>query len=250
MGAPKLAILAIVFTTHLYPSSLATADLIFNDDLGGVSGSGLGTVATVLTIQSPGATSTESGSVSFNGTSDVLSNTGVVAGGGTISTGDVKTGASQTLTRTLGEVGITSAGELAIVLNASEPAGGAITLSGLELTIFQGGTEIFDAALASSVAFSETFTGTGNQGFVFTLNTEQAADFDAILAGLTAAQIAALRLGLSASASDATGGLETFNLSRVLGETPPPPSVAEPGTLLLLGSALAALGIWSRRRRL
>lgn len=244
----KLVTVATVLTASLSLSSLAAADLIFRNDLGGVSGSGLGTVSTVLTIQSPGATSTESGSVSFDGTSDVLSNTGVVAGGGTISTGVVQTGASQTLTRTLGEVGITSAGEVAIVLNASEPAGGAITLSGLELTIFQGGAEIFDAALPSGITFSETFTGTGNQGFVFTLNTAQAADFDAILAGLTAEQIAALRLGLSASATDATGGLETFNLSRVLADTPPP-SVAEPGTLLLLGSGLAALGIWSKRRR-
>src|SRR5687768_1344793 len=191
-----VAVAALIFSA----SAPAGADLIFDSSLGGVSGSGLGTVATVLTFQSPGATSTESGSVSFNGTADVTSDTGVLASGGTVTFGDVKTGASQTLTRSLGEVGITSAGELAIVLNASEPAGNSITVTGLELTLFSGGTTFFTADLAASEQFAATFTGTGNQGFVFVLDTAQAAALDTLLAGLSEADIAALRLGLSASA--------------------------------------------------
>jgi hypothetical protein len=86
-------------------------------------GSGLGSVNTLLTIQSPGSSSFEEGSVgrTVDGTSDVL-------------TGDAMSGASQSLTRTIDEVGITSASDLRIVFNAQEPGNAvdnSITLSNL-----------------------------------------------------------------------------------------------------------------------
>src|SRR5262245_61033561 len=89
--------------TCLFAPYTASANLIFDSSLGGVTGSGLGAVSTILTIQSPGSGSFESGSVERAGGADVKSDTGVLASGGTTSVGDVKTGASQTLTRTLGE---------------------------------------------------------------------------------------------------------------------------------------------------
>ncbi len=92
-----LGIMAALSTPYV-----ASADLIFDSSLGGVSGSGLGTVSTILTMQSSGSGSLESGSVSRSGGADVKSDTGVLASGGTTTVGDVKTGASQTLTRTLG----------------------------------------------------------------------------------------------------------------------------------------------------
>ena len=51
--------LAVALTTPY----TAAADLIFDANLGGVAGSGLGTVSTILTMQSPGSGSLESGSV-------------------------------------------------------------------------------------------------------------------------------------------------------------------------------------------
>ena len=59
-------------------------------------GTGLGSVNTVLTIQSPGSSSTEVGSVWWDGSMDV-------------SSGDAKTGGSQTQTRSLGDLGIVKA---------------------------------------------------------------------------------------------------------------------------------------------
>src|SRR5689334_18689958 len=76
-------------------------------------GTGLGAVNTVLTISSPGSTSFESGSVSFN---DVVS-------------GNTQ---NQTQTRTLGQVGVSSASTLRVVFNASEPGSApGITLDNL-----------------------------------------------------------------------------------------------------------------------
>ncbi len=240
----KSCSLAVVLgmTTALFTPQVASADLIFDTSLGGVAGSGLGTVSTLLTIQSPGSGTVESGSVSRSGGADVKSDTGVLASGGTTDVGDVKTGASQTLTRTFGDNGITKASQIAIVFNADEPGGNSITLTGLQMSVFNGNTDIFDADLAASMAFATTFTGIGKQGFVFRLDTTEAAALQTLLNNLTPAGVAALRVGLSASASDATGGPETFNVATIT-------AVPEPGTLLFTATALAGLSFAAWRRR-
>src|SRR5215218_6858002 len=89
------------------------------------AGTGLGSVNTILTITSPGATTTETGAVSFNGTTDVI-------------TGDAGAGASQTQTRTLNSVGVTSVSGLRVVFNAVEPGNGesSITLNSMTLNLF------------------------------------------------------------------------------------------------------------------
>ena len=221
----------------------ASADLIFDADLGGAAGSGLGTVSTILTIQSPGSGSFESGSVSRSGGADVTSDTGVLLNGSTTDVGNVKTGASQTLTRTLGGNGITKASQIAIVFNADEPSGNSITLTGLKMSVFNGNTNIFDAQLAQWMAFATTFTGIGKQGFVFRLDTAEAAALQTKLDALSdPATVAALRIGLSASASDATGGPETFNVATIT-------AVPEAGTLLFTATALAGLSLVAWRRR-
>jgi len=242
MRKSLLAVLLAV-TTWLSMSYTASADLIFDSSLGGVTGSGLGAVSTILTMQSPGSGTFESGSVERASGADVTSDTGVLASGGTTSVGSVKTGASQTLTRTLGENGITKASQIAIVLNANEPAGNSITLTGLQLSVFNGNSDIFDAHLAQSVTFPTTFTGIGKEGFVFKLDPSQAAALQALLNPLAPATVAALRLGLSAAASDATGGPETFNVASIT-------AAPEPGTFLLAITGVTGLAFVAWRRRI
>src|SRR5512133_2569344 len=71
-------------------------------------GTGLGAVNTVLTLTSPGNSTTESGSVAFNGSTAVT-------------TGDTL---ALNNTPTLGTLGVTSASDLRIVFNAQEPGNG------------------------------------------------------------------------------------------------------------------------------
>lgn len=200
-------------------------------------GTGLGSENTVLTLQSPGSSTFESGSVglSADGSSDVLS-------------GDVKTGESQTLTRTIDEVGISSASDLRVVFNASEPnnaAAQSITLTDLVLSIFSPTGEVLfsSGSLSSAIDFSDTFTGVGNSGFVFALDAAQAAAAQAAAFG---AGFGANVIGLSASLSNATGGLETFFVASAGGVTAPIP---EPQTYALMLAGLGALGLVSWRRR-
>jgi len=132
------------------------------------------------------------------------------------------------------------------VFNATEPSGNSVTLTGLQMSVFDGNTDIFDAHLAAPMTFATTFTGIGKQGFVFTLDTTEAAALQALLDARTATTVAALRIGLSASASDATGGPETFNLAT---NVAPIAAVPEPGTLLFAVTALAGLSLAAWRRR-
>ena len=88
-----------------------------------------------------------------------------------------------------------------------------------------------------------------NQGFVFRLDTAETAALQTLLNGLTPAAVAALRLGLSASASDATGGPETFNLATITAVPVTLTAVPEPGTLLFAVTALVGLSFLAWRRQ-
>ena len=83
-----LAVFLAVATCLALPY-VASADLIFDSSLG-VAGSGLGTVLTILTIQSPGSGSVESGITGRASGADVTSDVGVLASGGTMNVGGVE----------------------------------------------------------------------------------------------------------------------------------------------------------------
>jgi len=199
-------------------------------------GTGLGAVNTVLTIGSPGSGSFESGSVSFNN----------------VVTGDAKTGNSQTQTRTLGDLGVTSASTLRVVFNASEPGSApGITLDNLTLNIWSStGTLLFTSGPFTPVNFADTQMGAGNSGFVFALDAAQQAQaaaafgtgFQSNIVGLTAT--AGCGEGAPAGCLGATGGLETFFVAQ--GSVTPP--VPEPGTAALMAAGLAVMGYLGKRR--
>jgi len=205
-----------------------------------LQGTGLGDVNTILTVQSQGSSSTESGCVAFGGL-PVCFGTGNTGG-------DEQTGASQTRTRTIAQSGAASAAAFVVVFNAAEPAGNSITLDSLSVRFYSPtGTELYTASLAAPVQFPHTEPGTGNAGFVFVLDNLQAAQAQAAGAFNNPANV----IGLSAGLSDATGGHETFFVASrpavgVPFEVEPEP-IPEPSTYLTLGAGLLMLG-FSRRR--
>src|SRR5438046_2195920 len=96
-------IIAAAALTAGVVSTPARAELVL---LNGVqlSGQGIGAQLTALTLQQPSGTTVESGGVNFNGT--VF--------------GDAKTGASQSTTFTFADLGISSASQLALIVNLTD----------------------------------------------------------------------------------------------------------------------------------
>lgn len=233
----KLSVLALLAA----PFAVARADLVLVGPVT-IGGTGLGTVNTVLTIQSQGSSSTEQGCVGRSGASDVIGN--FATSGCTAATNtDVLTGASQTQTRTLAEAGITSGSTFAILLNASEPGGNGMTVTSVVATFYNttGGT--FTASFLTPTSFPTTQTGTGNTGLEFTLNATQAAALQAFITA--AGGTGNVRVGIATQLADVTGGNETFFVfnSGVASVVP------EPSTIVLTASGLFGLAGFVRRRR-
>lgn len=241
----KFAVLGLSAAAMLAaPLGSARADLV-SVGQNPFTGTGIGTVNTILTVTSQGNATVEAGCVSFGGViGSMVSPVGPGGTGGVCSgsTADVQTGASQTQTRTLAQAGVTAASNFGIILNAAEPAGNAITVDALTVTFFSStGMALFQASLAGPVTFNNTFTGTGTSGFLFMLDAMQQAQ--ATAAGAFSAQTNVI--GLRAQLSQATGGQETFFVAN----TGTIAVIPEPSTYALMATGLLGLGVAARRRR-
>ena len=234
-------------------SQLAFGSLILNSAMQ-VAGTGLGTEPTLLTIQANGNAATEIGCV--GSTSSAIGTTFNSAGVCQSGANDVKTGASQIGPQTLASAGVTSASDFAIVFNADQPAGGPITLTGLTAAFYTStGAFLYETSGFSCTAagvpgcnFPATSSGIGKSGFLFTLDSAQAAAATAAGVFSTTSTI----VGLSASASNVGGGPETFYLAAFSGgggggggggQTP------EPATWTMIGGGLLLVTVGSYRRK-
>jgi hypothetical protein len=187
----------------------------------------------VLSIQSPGGSSTESGSV----------------GRSTTTSGDVRTGdwlrGSNTQTVSLTDIGTTQASNIRIYFDIIEPNGGgqnSVTLNSLVLNAYNSsGQLVFSASLVSSPQnLTMIGNGQGHSDYVYGLDPAAAARLQAAINANPD-----LRLGLASTITNAEGGPESF----FIGSVQSPQAVPEPTTMMLLGTGLAGAAADLRRRR-
>jgi hypothetical protein len=204
-----------------------------------LQGQGVGATFTTLFLQGAGNNTTESGGVNFNGS--VF--------------GDAGTGNSQSRTFTFGDLGITNANQLALIVNLAEPGaenppsvntansvltGTQATMSNtITLNVFSASGALLETHSAvAGLQLNQVAGGLGGSGLVFALSSGEAAQLNATIANNAGIEV----FTTGGTFANAQGGPETIAAARLTAAIP------EPQTYAMMLAGLGLMGFIARRR--
>ena len=141
---------------------------------------------------------------------------------------------------TIGSLGITSANQIAVLFNATEPQGDSVNVIDLTLKFYTANGS-FLGAIDGQQNFLSSNPGNGVAGFTFVVDAAQQPKVNEWLA----LGGSSTTLALEASILDYAGGPETFLIYNI--SVAPP--IPEPSTYALMLAGLGAVGFMARRRK-
>ena len=244
------SIIAAALTVCALPFS-ASASLVYDASILAPA-QGFGTAPRDLSVQATGQSTFESGAVSYSAAGISF---GTPIADAMVHDGNGITNAIGTATMpapladnqkygvpTIGSLGITSASQIGVLFNATEPSGNAINVQDVTLKFYRSTGSLL-GAIDGSFAFPDSNAGNGVAGFTFTVSADERAYVDGLLAMGGSGTTLALEATLSAGSF--SGGPETFlvyNLGTVN-------AVPEPSTYALMLAGLGVMGWLARRNK-
>ncbi|MEO7338137.1 MAG: PEP-CTERM sorting domain-containing protein [Caldimonas sp.] len=251
MKLRSIALAAAVAAAAFSLPQAAMASLVYDSAILAPA-QGFGTAPRDLTLQATGNDTFESGGLGVSATGAIVF--GSVISDGQVHLGNGVTNQSGTTSLpnplddnqkygipTIGSLGITSASQIAVLFNATEPAGDSVTVADVTLKFYTS-TGSFLGAIDGQQTFASSNAGNGVAGFTFVVDQAQQAYVNSLLANGPTTTLA-----LEATITDFAGGPESFLIYN-LGGTPVTP-VPEPETYALMMAGLGVVGFISKRRR-
>jgi hypothetical protein len=183
LAAAAAALAAVAF------SPTASASLVYESSIL-TSAQGFGNAPRDLTLQATGQTSFESGAVGFGSggitfgdpitNAQVFMSNGVATTAGTAAMPNPLADDQKYGTPTAGSLGITSASQIGVLFNATEPAGDSVNVLDVTLKFYtSGGT--FLGAIDGQQPFASSNAGNGVAGFTFVVDQAQQAQVNTSL---------------------------------------------------------------------
>jgi hypothetical protein len=242
IAAAAAAVAAVAF------SPTASASLVYDETIF-FSGQGFGNAPRDLTLQATGQDTFESGAVGVSGSGDITFGTpitdaqvfmgnGVSTESGTTSMPQPRDDNQKYGIPTTGSLGITSANQIAVLFNATEPSGDSINVQDLTLK-FYSSSGSFLGAIDGQHNFASSIAGNGSAGFTFVIDQAQQPTVN----GWLATGGSGTKMALEATLGDASfaGGPETFLVYNLA-------PIPEPQTYALMLAGLGVIGFMARRR--